>query len=698
MNSTIETGNVHRHVKAPGSTHSQNGRKILIAVLVIASVGIFISSATVVQAEVPWWVTVGSDTVTGAVVGAAAGGPIGALAGAVGGATIGALTVYFFNHPSNGIQQSTFNETPYALDTMEQAYQALTTATDTGVTTSSLVNTSYYYFAQEMESLAVRYINTSLNETQLALASGIYQQLDNIQSMTLTPQIKAYMFLDQYGLQNMAGSSTTGETSFNLQMGLIGIPITNDNYYFIDANNSFAFWTSGYVKLQNVFTGNIVNISETLPTIQTESYIYSQPSTGNYFEYHPIMPSLTQGYASTNFGFSNGYSTSTAITTQNIPIPQFTYVTNTTNKTQPFAGLYKVISSSGEVTTSSLSLGNSWSGTIQNSIDWTPIVFGTNGTLNTGIASRTSVATISPSNNQQYTIDNSWKNPVSTLPSYYPNGAGVEGFDTTNGAYVDFNAYNQIALFNFTLPTHLMSTLQNTLSDAYSSAQTYVQMLRNFGYTNYSQIPANETIPFPSWSVPLNMLNGHFNETQLLAMYYAYLDSLNATFHNNDNRLPANWTFNDTKFLNSFTIETGILNITNSFDGYHNITGEFMIETNSQHMNFAVGQTTKFTALTPIVAINATLGDPTYISGDLIEASPNSTIYVTALSVNGTSVTSTSIYPAPITVVISPFVSPVTQHNGGFFMQKEGPLATWEWILIGLISVVAVAAIFERRD
>ena len=300
-----------------------------------------------------------------------------------------------------------------------------------------------------------------------------------------------------------------------------------------------------------------------------------------------------------------------------------------------------------------------------------------------------------PSANQQYTAAPGYKSDMATLPAFYPSMSG----HYMNGASdYAFTGFNYSALFNITLPANLIKTLQNTLADSYASAQSYVQMLRNFGFTNYSQIPANETIPFPSWSVPLNMLNGHFNETQLLAMYYAYLNSLNATFHNHNNHLPTNWTFNDTQFLNAFTIETGTLNLTNSFDGYHNITGEFMIETNSQHMNFAVGQTTKFTALTPIVAINATLGDPTYISGDLIEASPNSTIYVTALSVNGTAVTSTSIYPAPITVVISPFVSPVTQHNGGFFTNRYGPLAGWEWALIGLVTVVGIIAVFERRD
>lgn len=123
-----------------------------------------------------------------------------------------------------------------------------------------------------------------------------------------------------------------------------------------------------------------------------------------------------------------------------------------------------------------------------------------------------------------------------------------------------------------------------------------------------------------------------------------------------------------------------------------------MVETNSQHINFALGKTTKFTALTPIIAINASLGDPTYISGDLIEASPNSTLYVTALSVNGTSVTSTSIYPAPITVVLSPYIAPIQQHNGGFFMNRIGPLQTWEWLLIGVIALAGVAAIYERRD
>ena len=76
----------------------------------------------------------------------------------------------------------------------------------------------------------------------------------------------------------------------------------------------------------------------------------------------------------------------------------------------------------------------------------------------------------------------------------------------------------------------------------------------------------------------------------------------------------------------------------------------------------------------------------------------NGTFYTEAISLNGTSVSSYTISPVTIQYVLPHTVQIGKLSNGGFFVQKEGPLATWEWILIGLISLVAVAAIFERRD
>lgn len=661
---------------------SFNKKLALTAVMVAV---VLVAVPAIAAAQTPWWVTVGSDTVTGAVVGAAAGGPIGALAGAVTGAAIGGLTVYFFNHQAKGPQANSFNDTPYAYDTIAQAAQQINTATNTAYTTSSLMNASYYYFSAEMESLAVKYINTSLNESQLAIASGTYQQLDNIQAMSLTPIIRAYMFLNQYGIEQMAGSSSSQNT-FLLQAGYAGIIPTVNNYYYIDNNNTFAFWTNGSLEFQNVFTGNIIYVNDTLNTINIEdmpfSTSYMAPAYTATGSIYGLNPSGQQGYTTSPAAY--GYNTGVGATST-IGVPSFAPKIVSVNKSQALSGLYKLISTTGTITTSALSLGSNWNGNIGNSFAWTPISFNTNYATGSSVYYTNSSIVISVSTNQQNTLDAHYKT-YTTLPSWYP--ANVNRY---NGNEIS-------ALFNITLPTQVITTENTVLSDAYSSAQTYVQELHNFGYTNYSQIPANETIPFPSWAVPLNLLNGHFNETELMAMYYAYLQSLNGTFHNNNNKLPSNYTFNDTQFLNAFTIETGTLNLTNSFDGYHNITGEFMVETNSQHINFALGKTTKFTALTPIIAINASLGDPTYISGDLIEASPNSTLYVTALSVNGTSVTSTSIYPAPITVVLSPYIAPIQQHNGGFFMNRIGPLQTWEWLLIGVIALAGVAAIYERRD
>lgn len=666
MNSTIETGNVHRHVKAPGKLHSQNGRRILIAALVIASVGIFISSSTVVEAAVPWYVTVGETTIAGAAIGGAFGGPIGAVGGAIAGAAVGALIAYQIGHSAKGYTPSV-NMSPQIQDQIIQAYNTISETENIGFTTSSLVNTSYYYFAQEVESFATRYINTSLNQSELMLMAGIYAQLDGIQISVVRPMATELMFLQQYELENYAGASSTEQATFVpaiTNSGKTGNSINLGDYYYLNQNNSIYFWTSGYVELKNIFTGNITNVSASLSSVtDTTPYI-------DYNTVHYVRTVSGSTIINALYGGINYLSTSKRL--------------NLTGS------IYQVVKENGIITTDGLSLGSNWNGQIQNyfTLANTYMFVNMNTASNSlaegsaGIVNTTSSSSIYQS---------------ATSANNY-NALDIVTFGSSPAPYYISSSDNIQANISLEPYTNMINTLNTAVSNAYSSAEAYITMLRDLGYTNYSQIPANETIPFPSWSVPLSLLNNHFNETQLMAMYYAYLESLNATFHNNNNKLPANWTFNDTKFLNSFTIETGILNITNSFDGYHNITGEFMIETNSQHMNFAVGHTTKFTALTPIVAINATLGDPTYISGDLIEASPNSTIYVTALSVNGTSVTSTSIYPAPITVVISPFVSPVTQHNGGFFMQKEGPLATWEWILIGLISVVAVAAIFERRD
>ena len=75
----------------------------------------------------------------------------------------------------------------------------------------------------------------------------------------------------------------------------------------------------------------------------------------------------------------------------------------------------------------------------------------------------------------------------------------------------------------------------------------------------------------------------------------------------------------------------------------------------------------------------------------------NGTFYTEALTVNGTSTSSFTVSPVTIQYVLPHTVS-IGKLNNGFFFSKTAGLQNWELILAGIITVIGIAIVFDRKD
>ena len=595
--------------------------------------GYFSGHALVKLSGAPWWYTVGSSALAGASLGFIVGGPIGALVGGIAGAIVGAIFASWYNNPgaqtgtTQAIQLAAESETN---NTFQAAWNQLTEAISMITTTSSLMNTSYYYFAQEMEAVAERYMNASFTESQLILSSGVLQQIAMIMQPLLDTIGYTYADLYNWALSSEAGPSNQIQSalgdSITPAAGLSGEPLTVNDYYMLNGNNSFFYIQNLTMTWENVFSGK--ECTFTTPTM----------STVTTYEY-----------------LSSGTS--------------ITYPLAGTFKTKNMTGLYQLISLSGGDSepsfTDGLYLGSSY--TTLTALPLSLVL------KNEEVQAGFSINRLSNAG-QAGVID--------TL------NAGNNNSVYRNGYVWAADGDNQIC-YNYSKPAlNSIFTVSNQAFDnAYTSAQVFIQKLEMLGIFNYSQIPANETIPFPSWFVPASMLNGTFNESELYALYIAYLDSLNNTFHH-EKTLTGNDSINQTIF-SGFAQESGILNLSNNYSGHKEINGTFLIEINQGKLDFHVGQETTFTSQTPVIVINGYYGDPTYLNGSLIQASANSTFYTTAILVNGTSEQSYTLSAQLIKVFITSPGNLTAFPTGAFFLNNK----TVEYLIIAVLVIVILAAV-----
>lgn len=594
--------------------------------------GYFSGHALVKLSGVPWWYTVGSSALAGASLGFIVGGPIGALVGGIAGGIVGAIVAYFFGSSGpQSAQQLALIEQEQS-NTMVGVMNQINEAISLISVINSLTETSYYYFAQEMEAVAERYMNSSFNESQLLISSGVLNQIAHILQPVLDVIGYSYVELYNFELDSSAGPSTSAcsEYGFDTTNPLSGMPLDTGQYYWLDGNNTYFYGKSLNVEWQNVFTGAISYVNSTVkPSVTYEAYPTVVPSCWVYGG----GTSYLDGYVKSNL-----------------------------------TGLYKLVSVSsgqGSAFTDAVSMGTNWNGPLDSEISFNQnAMYAGKQYTAAGTYSATVVYRLNPSSTSGTT----------------KGSCDLRGTATSQTLY----CYN----YNTSQISQVVSVSNTAFTNSYESASTFINKLEGLGYTNYSQIPANETIPFPSWFVPASMLNGTFNETELYALYVAYLESLNNTFHN-EKQLTGNDSINQTIF-SGFAQESGTLNLSNSYSGHKEINGTFLIEINQGKLRFEVGQETTFTAQTPVIVINGYYGDPTYINGSLIQASPNSTFYTTAITVNGTSEQSYTLSGQLIKVYLyTPGNLTPIPSLGGFLTSKVFE----EYLIIAVLVIVVLAAV-----
>ena len=604
---------------------------------VLTPQGQYSGNAIIRLSGVPWWYTVGSSALAGASVGFIAGGPLGALIGGIAGGIIGGLIAYFFGASSpQAAQDIRLIETEQG-NTMSSVLNQIMEGISLESAISSLTETSYYYFSQEMEAVAERYLNSSFNESQLLISSGVLNQMAHIFQPILDIIGYSYVQLYNFELDSSAGPSSSfcRYYGFNTGSQLSGVPLDSGQYYWLDGNNTYFYEKNVSITWKNVFTGKDAYVNSSIrPDVTYEGY--PEASHANYAGGSQYMA----GYVKSNL-----------------------------------TGLYQLVADYGGQTlpgnvissafTDALPLGTNWNGAIDSEITYNLNCMYEGYYYNSGYGA------CEPTNLTEL-------NPTTT--NGYHRQAPPPSGSIAGTAVLEYN-------YSETQINSIFTTANDAFSNAYKSASTFITELEALGYTNYSQIPANETIPFPSWFVPASILNGTFNQTQLYAIYVAYLDSLNNTFHN-EKRLTGNDSINQTIF-GGFAQETGILNLSNNYSGHKEINGTFLIEINQGKLKFQVGQETTFKAQTPVIVISGSYGDPTWINGSLIQAGANSTFYTTAIIVNGTSEQSYTLSGQLIKVYLYSPKNLTGFPLSGFFLSKSFA----EYLVIAILVIVILAAV-----
>ncbi len=650
MAAVTETG-IHKP-----SSHRALSRKALIGVLLVVGVAaIIVAVPTVVVAaspSPPWWVTV-IGGVAGGIVGTVATGgtPIGAIAGATMGA---ALANYIYGISS---KQSNLPSGLTALQT-EQYTGSVSNATldqllmenSTAITMHDLTQTSYYYFAQAMEAVVPYFLpNSSLNASYVGWDSGIYADMSNISASVINPLNRISFLMFEWAIQNSYPTSSA-TTYANLEPFVYGNAMSNGSEFFLTPNSNLYAVGNTTIVLRNVVTGNYYDVNISLSQATDTTAVWNDA-----WQYKTNTVSVPNIYQVRQFGIPVGVYKVINATTLVTPIVNYLYTTTTYSHN--VAAIY----------TDAIQLSS-------------------NGQVSNNYAVG------------EYTLTPSDVGPPysNIIASENVNGNGYFWAIPT-GQYV---AASHTSLNVLGGITSLLAGITTSFTDAYNSADAYFNQLKSLGYNSPSQVPASLLQTFPSTYVPASMLNGTFNASELQALYIAYLLQLKSWLNETSTHtLKGNMSVSNSTFDNGFVQVYGNLeqNVTSAGVTTHNYYNNtwFVPLINLGHWPFRDKTWTNITNNSP---------DPDFLivsgtdSGTLLNVY-NGSFYTEAITVNGTSVSSYTISPVTISYVLPQTVQIGKLSNtGGFFTNRYGPLATWEWILIGLISLVAVAAIFERRD
>ena len=595
---------------------------VIAIAVVIAIAGISVSSVS--MAQVPWYVTA-IGTVTGGIIGSLTGSPIGTIAGATAGALVSNYLYQIFN--SHNSQQAINANTiklakQYALNYENMTSSDLVSHRNVDNSIINLSKEAYYYGAQQEEAIAPYYLNQStLSLFNVSMASGEYATLNNISEALFQP-IQIILY-DTFSTAN--GS--------------------HNQYFTNDVNSSFFYsYFDGYSQVgTQLIAGDIIFLPH-----NTQYTLFRVNNNQN------IIINVQNIFTGKNYTISstlyNGYNY----------LPIYSNVTN---------GWYKILNITGTVLTG-------------------------------GIEIKPNGYILSNSSNYQYLM-NTFHNTQFTFTSWnaflmntsLPSGPAEFGFtsafnNTSAGSYSEAEYTIWFGVNNSNIFTGLpdyYTTLNDTLINTYTAANSYFELLKTQGYTNITQIPPDLIYPFPSDVIPSSMLNGVFNSSQLLELYIGYLNDLNRTFHNSSLFNGHNYTKTviQNEFVNGFLTVYGNLQYTNDNKTTYLNHTDFFIQTYDKNLLFTVGKTTELTGeIYPVLVLNGTE------NGTLLYV--DASIYVIGLSLAGKNISSYELMPVTISYVISKGFSAPPISSGSLFISVGNFLAKY-YIIVTLILLAVVA-------
>ena len=599
-------------------------RKALVIALSIFAIAIVVSEPA--YASVPWWIT-GIGAVAGGIVGSLTGSPIGTIAGAAGGAML-ANYLYEITH-RNAEQIPYFPNQQRVEDQFAASYENMTSQElmdneHQAITTNELFTEDYYYNAQQEEALVPYFLNQSeLSCFNMSLSSGTYATLNNISESIYSP-----------------------EATILFQTWYDGM---------ISCNNGFTENQKGQTYSAHGINGCFAGYAVNGLDLVKGDYIFVFPqnlSTSLYrFQNGNVSISLQNFYTNKTYNiYSNG-----VLPLNTSKIPYGLYLINSTTDNVITTGIE--ITSTGTLDTTYTSGDYHYKSDTYDSggcgifSAWNVVL------VNESVFASSCIASYSTTGNAN-------------------NNAGWYTGSSNIGCFSDQQAFNG-------MPDYYTSLASN-LNNIFSAANSYFNTLKTLGYTNIDQLSPSQIIPFPSDVVPSSMLNGTFNEQELQELYIAYLNDLNNTFHNPGLFNGKNFTsyVNQTMFVNGFLTVSGNLTYTSGTTTKYINETDFFIQTYTNKLYFAKGQTTNLTGeIYPVLILNGSE------NGTLLYV--DASIYVISLSLAGKNISSYTLEPEEITYIL-PKVTSISPPKVPAFIVSA---SMTEYLIIAALVIVILAAV-----
>lgn len=608
----------------------------MAVIFAIAVAGLMIGTAAAVAAAPPWWVTAAGAGI-GAGIGSV-GGPIGSIAGAMAGATLANLLYNVATKTSQATGSTVASYRSYAGTGFNASANSLAYINSELGTSANLTTTSYYFFAQAMESEVPAFLgNSTLNATYVGWDSGMYATADNLSRAAIQP-VNSLLF--QFFKWTEENSYPTAVMDGSPYSSIVGNKLTVGTLYFITPVSDFYFIQNSTAVFQNVNNNLTYTVGGSLP-IDTVTGIANDGGTYVASAQPAWSPVAVQS---------------------GMP-----------------SGVYRLTSLSAPL--NKLKGSTTWPVGYTTGYTAGPATLSAGVTATTDAISLTSQGMIAENYVSQTLLAVSIGSSANMLSAELGSTSGASDYGyATNGQTGEVSAS--------------LTQIQTIMSNAYSSANAFFQELKGLGYSNANQVPASLLVTLPSFYLPSSFLNGTFNATELQALYMAYLLQLKSWLNQTSGHtLRSNMTVNNATFSNGFVQVYGNLTVINgTHKAYYNDTW-FLPLINIGTWTYKVKTWSNITNGTPDPNWLVTSGNS---AGTLINLQ-DATFYTLGISVNGTATSSYTIKPVTIQYVLPRTASLGKFSNGGFFSGSQFGLPVWEWVAVVFVTALVIGIVYGAQ-